>query len=90
MARTRAIKQSKAPAGAGDPGNMMSLAGTPMYMAPEVIRSEKRGKLGSPDIWSMGCVLLEISTGWVSVPHPLGGANNTSIADPLDESRGAT
>jgi mitogen-activated protein kinase kinase kinase len=63
MARTRANKQSKAPPGAADPGNMMSLAGTPMYMAPEVIRSEKRGRLGSPDIWSMGCVLLEVATG---------------------------
>lgn len=34
------------------------------YMAPEVIRaSEKAGALGASDIWSMGCVLLEISTG---------------------------
>jgi len=35
-------------------------------MAPEVIRaSEKAGQLGAADIWSMGCVLLEISTGSV-------------------------
>lgn len=37
------------------------------YMAPEVIRaSEKAGHLGSADIWSMGCVLLEISTGYAN------------------------
>ena len=41
-----------------------ALAGTPMYMAPEVIRAnEKAGRLGAADIWAMGCVLLEISTG---------------------------
>ena len=62
MAKTRAIK-SKA-AGAEGPAVMNSLAGTPMYMAPEIIRaSEKAGRLGSADVWSMGCVLLEMSTG---------------------------
>jgi mitogen-activated protein kinase kinase kinase len=41
------------------------LAGTPMYMAPEVIRSNEKssGRLGAADIWSLGCVVLEISTG---------------------------
>ena len=35
-------------------------------MAPEVIRAfERTGSLGSADIWSMGCVLLEIATGSV-------------------------
>ena len=42
---------------------MNSLAGTPMYMAPEVIKNEKGGVLGACDIWSMGCVLLEMATG---------------------------
>lgn len=42
------------------------------YMAPEVIRaSEKAGALGASDIWSMGCVLLEISTGWVTTTSGL-------------------
>ncbi|ORX35369.1 hypothetical protein BD324DRAFT_609596 [Kockovaella imperatae] len=61
MAKTRALK-TKAP---GDgPGVMNSFAGTPMYMAPEVIRAtERAGKLGSADIWSTGCVLLELATG---------------------------
>ena len=32
-------------------------------MAPEVIKNEKSGRLGSSDIWSLGCCILEIVTG---------------------------
>ena len=61
MAKTRALK-TKGP-GEG-PAVMNSLAGTPMYMAPEVIKPNDRpGALGAADIWSMGCVLLECATG---------------------------
>ena len=62
IARTRVNARTKAP-GADGPGVMNSLAGTPMYMAPEVIKNEKSGRLGSSDIWSLGCCLLEIVTG---------------------------
>ena len=40
-----------------------SLTGTPMYMSPEVIRNNKRGRHGAMDIWSLGCVVLECATG---------------------------
>lgn len=64
LARTRAFTRRGQQGSGEGPAVMDSLAGTPMYMAPEVIRaSEKAGKLGSADIWSMGCVLLEIATG---------------------------
>lgn len=66
MAKSRANQpSSKIQAGGldGVPA-MNSLAGTPMYMAPEVIKNEKTGiKLGAMDIWSMGCVILEFATG---------------------------
>jgi mitogen-activated protein kinase kinase kinase len=39
------------------------LTGTPMYMSPEVIKNDKRGRHGAMDIWSLGCVVLEIATG---------------------------
>jgi mitogen-activated protein kinase kinase kinase len=65
MARTRVANRTKAPGGGADGAavNMNSLAGTPMYMAPEVIKNEKSGRLGSSDMWSLGCCLLEICTG---------------------------
>lgn len=40
-----------------------SMTGTPMYMSPEVIKGENPGKAGSVDIWSLGCVILEMVTG---------------------------
>lgn len=42
---------------------MNSLTGTPMYMSPEVIKSDRRSRKGAMDIWSMGCVVLEMVTG---------------------------
>ncbi|KAG8954159.1 Suppressor of Sensor Kinase (SLN1) [Tulasnella sp. 424] len=48
----------------GPPGMPMnSLTGTPMYMSPEVIKSDRRSRKGAMDIWSMGCVVLEMVTG---------------------------
>ncbi len=39
------------------------MLGTPMYMSPEMIRSEPGGRHGAVDIWSLGCVVLEMATG---------------------------
>ena len=51
-------------AGSGQFGGVNnSLTGTPMYMSPEVIRNNKRGRQGAMDIWSLGCVVLECATG---------------------------
>ena len=48
------------------------MTGTPMYMSPEVIRGDNPGKAGSVDIWSLGCVILEMATGrrpWASLDN---------------------
>lgn len=34
-----------------------------MYMSPEVIKGENPGRAGSVDVWSLGCVILEMATG---------------------------
>lgn len=48
------------------------MTGTPMYMSPEVIRGTSLGRLGAVDIWSLGCVILEMATGrrpWASMDN---------------------
>ncbi|TFY83988.1 hypothetical protein EWM64_g48 [Hericium alpestre] len=62
----RSIQRSRrAPTEGGLGGGlgMNSLTGTPMYMSPEVIKNDKRGRHGAMDIWSLGCVVLEFATG---------------------------
>ncbi|KAH6898504.1 hypothetical protein B0T10DRAFT_453833 [Thelonectria olida] len=52
---------SQGPGGGTHPNR--SMTGTPMYMSPEVIKGENPGKAGAVDIWSLGCVILEMATG---------------------------
>ncbi|KAJ4350690.1 Suppressor of Sensor Kinase (SLN1) [Ascochyta clinopodiicola] len=49
-----------------------SMTGTPMYMSPEVIKGGSTGRHGAVDIWSLGCVILEMATGrrpWASMDN---------------------
>jgi mitogen-activated protein kinase kinase kinase len=39
------------------------MTGTPMYMSPEVITGKNPGRQGAIDVWSLGCVILEMATG---------------------------
>lgn len=48
------------------------MTGTPMYMSPEVIKGHNEGRHGAIDMWSLGCVILEMSTGrrpWASLDN---------------------
>ncbi|TID31166.1 hypothetical protein CANINC_000213 [Pichia inconspicua] len=40
-----------------------ALTGTPIYMSPETIKGDKNGRFGAMDIWSLGCCVLEMTTG---------------------------
>ncbi|PVH96430.1 Ssk2-type MAP kinase [Periconia macrospinosa] len=53
-------------------GRQRSMTGTPMYMSPEVIRGTSLGRHGAVDVWSLGCVILEMATGrrpWASMDN---------------------
>ncbi|KAF2002782.1 MAP kinase [Amniculicola lignicola CBS 123094] len=59
-------------AGVATRGRQRSMTGTPMYMSPEVIRGDHMGRHGAVDIWSLGCVILEMATGrrpWASLDN---------------------
>ena len=45
------------------PNKQKSMTGTPMYMSPEVIKGQNEGRQGAVDIWSLGCVILEMASG---------------------------
>lgn len=55
--------------------NQQTMTGTPMYMSPEVIRGDAANAVhrqGAVDIWSLGCVILEMATGrrpWSSMDN---------------------
>lgn len=60
------------PSGGRVPGKQKSMTGTPMYMSPEVIKGSNEGRQGAIDVWSLGCVILEMSTGrrpWASLDN---------------------
>ncbi|KAI9674701.1 MAG: Suppressor of Sensor Kinase (SLN1) [Caeruleum heppii] len=53
-------------------GKVKSMTGTPMYMSPEVIKGQNEGRQGAIDVWSLGCVILEMATGrrpWASLDN---------------------
>lgn len=70
---TRSIRTSDSDSGSAEKDNLteqegglalQDMMGTPMYMAPESITgSPNKGRFGADDVWSLGCVVLEMITG---------------------------
>ncbi|KAI9679045.1 MAG: Suppressor of Sensor Kinase (SLN1) [Trizodia sp. TS-e1964] len=49
-----------------------TMTGTPMYMSPEAIKGQNEGRQGAIDVWSLGCVILEMASGrrpWASLDN---------------------
>ncbi|XP_059437007.1 mitogen-activated protein kinase kinase kinase 18-like [Corylus avellana] len=50
----------------------LAIAGTPVFMAPEVARGEQQGF--PADVWAMGCAVIEMATGrapWTDASGPV-------------------
>ncbi|KAK6544431.1 Suppressor of Sensor Kinase (SLN1) [Orbilia ellipsospora] len=77
-------KQGKTKVAATKAG-LNSMTGTPMYMSPEVIKGENKGRHGSVDIWSLGCVVLEMATGrrpWANLDNEWAVMWNIAAGNP--------
>ncbi|KAE7995381.1 hypothetical protein FH972_000188 [Carpinus fangiana] len=56
----------------GVPSDDLAIAGTPVFMAPEVARGEQQGF--PADVWAMGCAVIEMATGrapWTDASDPV-------------------
>ncbi|WOK92563.1 hypothetical protein Cni_G01254 [Canna indica] len=66
---------------AADGGTARSVAGTPMFMAPEVARGEEQG--AAADVWAFGCTVIEMATGqppWPDVEDPVAALHRIGFA----------
>ncbi|PIA28808.1 hypothetical protein AQUCO_06600020v1 [Aquilegia coerulea] len=62
------------------------IAGTPLFMAPEVARNEKQSY--PADIWSLGCTIIEMATGslpWMGVKDPVSALYRIAFSEDLPE-----
>ncbi|CAK7348992.1 unnamed protein product [Dovyalis caffra] len=62
------------------------IAGTPMFMAPEVARGEDQGF--ASDIWALGCTVIEMVSGgtpWHNVSDPVSTIYRVGYSDQLPE-----
>ncbi|PON62707.1 GPCR kinase [Parasponia andersonii] len=74
-------KRVRQVAGDGDSG-VGKFSGTPIFMAPEVVRGEEQG-FGA-DIWAVGCTVIEMATGknpWPEVDDPLSALYRIGFSD---------
>jgi Protein kinase domain len=56
-----------------------AVAGTPAYMSPEQVRGDRHRLDGRADIWALGAVLYELSTG----RRPFGGETTARVFDEI-------
>lgn len=63
-----------------------SIAGTPVFMAPEVARGEEQGF--PADVWALGCTVIEMATGrapWPDVSDPVSALYRIGFSGDIPE-----
>ncbi|XVE87752.1 hypothetical protein DITRI_Ditri19aG0013000 [Diplodiscus trichospermus] len=68
------------------PSAAWSVAGTPVYMAPEVARGDQQGF--PADVWALGCTVIEMATGrgpWPDVGDPVSALYRIGFSSDVPE-----
>ncbi|KAL5990092.1 hypothetical protein ACLOJK_010989 [Asimina triloba] len=68
-------------------GESPRIAGTPLYMAPEVARGEEQSY--AADVWAFGCTVIEMATGrppWPEVTDPVTALHRIGHSNDVPES----
>ncbi|XP_015872241.3 mitogen-activated protein kinase kinase kinase 18-like [Ziziphus jujuba] len=71
--------------GNGDFGTV-TFCGTPVFMAPEVLRGEEQGF--EADLWALGCTIIEMATGkgpWLDVDNLVSALHRIGFSDDVPE-----
>eukprot|EP00794_Sanderia_malayensis_P021355 gene21355-23431_t len=75
-------------------GELSKFKGTAAFMAPEIINTKDDGYGRAADIWSLGCVVIEMTTGktpwaecdhWYTIIFRVGGGASPAIPESLSE-----
>ncbi|XP_042520880.1 mitogen-activated protein kinase kinase kinase 18-like [Macadamia integrifolia] len=64
----------------------MAIAGTPVFMAPEVARGEEQSF--PADVWALGCTIIEMATGrppWPDVADPVSALHRIAFSSDMPD-----
>ncbi|KAJ4975630.1 hypothetical protein NE237_000736 [Protea cynaroides] len=70
----------------GEQAPAVPIAGTPLFMAPEVARGEEQSF--AADIWALGCTIIEMATGrppWPDITDPISALHRIAFSSDLPD-----
>ncbi|XP_043689371.1 mitogen-activated protein kinase kinase kinase 18-like [Telopea speciosissima] len=70
----------------GEQSPAMPIAGTPVFMAPEVARGDEQSF--PADVWALGCTVIEMATGrppWSDVADPVSALHRIAFSSDLPD-----
>lgn len=70
----------------GGKASRVPIAGTPVFMSPEVARGDEQGF--PADVWALGCTVIEMATGrppWLDFTHPASALYRIAFSSDVPE-----